>query len=319
MAGVTLKKLAELSGLSVRTVNRVLKDQGDVAPEKRELVRRLAREYKYIPNIAARNFRLRKKNIVGVLTCDHLSSEADRQKVADLERRLLGAGYYPLLGSSRGDALRRALEEWNGTVDFVVSFRHPQSPEALKAPEDFPCTFIFVDCPAGEPYHRIAINRECGIAAAYRCLTGEKCRRIVHCGTCGLRRGFVDRITSALSGSAEFAPITTAHCELEDGFAAGDAIMRSGADAVFFDTDRMALGFYRYAWAHRIRIPDDISVVGFDDDPFARVLPPPLATVAHSVAEIAQTIVEIVTSAPDHPVRRTLDTRLVRRDSIRRG
>ena len=95
--------------------------------------------------------------------------------------------------------------------------------------------------------------------------------------------------------------------------------MRSGADAVFFDTDRMAVGFYRYAWAHRIRIPDDISVVGFDDDSVSKVLPPPLSTVAHPVAEIADAIVGIVTSAPDDPVRITLDTVLVRRDSIRRG
>ena len=75
--------------------------------------------------------------------------------------------------------------------------------------------------------------------------------------------------------SIDFFRAAQSRRALEDGFAAGDAIMRSGADAVFFDTDRMALGFYRYAWAHRIRIPDDISVVAFDDDPFARVLPPP--------------------------------------------
>ena len=319
MAGVTLKKLAELSGLSVRTVNRVLKDQGDVAPEKRELVRRLARQYKYIPNIAARNFRLRRKNIVGVLTGDRIGSEADLQKVAELERRLLGAGYYPMLGSTRENSVRRTLEEWNGTVDFVVSFRHPQTPEALEVPADFPCSFIFVDCPAPERHHRIAINRECGIAAAYRCLTDAGCRRIVHCGTSGLRRKFVEHITSGRQGGIEFAYVRTEHPEIEDGFAAGDAIMRSGADAVFFDTDRMAVGFYRYAWAHRIRIPDDISVVGFDDDSVSKVLPPPLSTVAHPVAEIADAIVGIVTSAPDDPVRITLDTVLVRRDSIRRG
>ena len=57
-------KLAELSGLSVRTVNRVLKDQGDVSPAKRALVRELAAKYNYMPNIAARNFRLRRKNML---------------------------------------------------------------------------------------------------------------------------------------------------------------------------------------------------------------------------------------------------------------
>ena len=45
MAQITLKKLAELSGLSIRTVSRVLKDQANVVPEKRELVLELARKY----------------------------------------------------------------------------------------------------------------------------------------------------------------------------------------------------------------------------------------------------------------------------------
>ena len=51
MAQITLKKLAELSGLSIRTVSRVLKDQANVIPEKRELVLELARKYHYQPNI----------------------------------------------------------------------------------------------------------------------------------------------------------------------------------------------------------------------------------------------------------------------------
>ena len=318
MAGITLKKLAELSGLSVRTVNRVLKDQGEVTTEKRELVRRLARQYKYIPDIAARNLRLRRKNIVGVLTRDPLECEADQLQVAELERQLFGAGYYPMLGTTQDCDVRHTLEEWNGTVDFVVSFRHPQMPKALDPLADFPYTFIFVDCPAEERYHRISVNRESGIAAAYRSMIEAKCRRIVHCGTAGLRRPLVEHIAAELAGCAEFEYVTTESSELQDGFAAGDAVMRSGADAVFFDTDRMALGFYRYAWAHSIRIPDDISVVGFDDSSFSKALSPPLATVSHQVKEIIRAVVEIITSAPASPVMRTFDTVLVRRDSIRR-
>lgn len=68
MAQITLKKLAELSGLSIRTVSRVLKDQANVIPEKRELVLELARKYHYQPNMAARNLRLQKKSFVGILS-----------------------------------------------------------------------------------------------------------------------------------------------------------------------------------------------------------------------------------------------------------
>ena len=318
MAGVTLKKLAELSGLSIRTVNRVLKDQGEVSPEKCALIRKLAAQYCYVPNIAARNFRLRRKNIVGVLTGESLSNESHLQKIAELERQLTAAGYYPVIGCTRARETARILEEWNGTVDFIVSFRAMRDPGELPPPETLPYRFIFVDCQAGPRHHRIAVNRATGIAAAYECLLRAGCRRIVHCGKPALREPLVRSCTAALAGQAEFRYVKTERAELEDGFAAGAEIMRSGADAVFFDTDRMAVGFYRYAWAHRIRIPDDISVVGFDDDSVASVLPPPLSTVAHPVEQIGRAIMEIVADPPETPVTRTLDTRFVRRDSIRR-
>ena len=268
MSGVTLKKLAELSGLSIRTVNRVLKDQGDVSPEKRDLVRKLAARYNYMPNIAARNFRLRRNNVVGVVMCDRMLCEANVQKLADLERTLTAAGYYPLLGGARDRDIGRILEEWNGTVGVVVIFNHRPARGELPKLKNYPYTFIFVDSAdnGSAGCHRVTVDRESGIFEAYDCLVDAGCRRIVHCGTASLRLSLVRRCVEKLCGRAEFPHVETARAEAEDGFAAGAAIMRSGADAVFFDTDRMAAGFYRYAWENHIRIPDDISVVGFDDD-----------------------------------------------------
>lgn len=319
MAGVTLKKLAELSGLSVRTVNRVLKDQGDVSPAKRELVRRLAAEYNYLPNIAARNFRLRRNNVVGVVMYDRMLGEANTQKLADLERTLTAAGYYPLLGGARDRDPKRILEEWNGVVGVVVVFNYRSGRGELPDTKNYPYTFIFVDGGDDVPEgcHRVVVDRDTGIAAACAALVDAGCRRIVHCGTAALRLPSVLRCAEKLRGRAEFLHVETAHSEADDGHSAGENIMRSGADAVFFDTDRMAEGFYRYAWEHRIRIPDDISVVGFDDDAAAGVLPPPLSSVAHPVAEISAAVLELIVGKSDRPVTKILATRFVRRASIR--
>lgn len=319
MAGVTLKKLAELSGLSVRTVNRVLKDQGDVSPAKRELVRQLAAQYNYIPDIAARNFRLRRKNIVGVVTFDRMLYEAQLHKLSDLERRLTAAGYYPLLGCTRDRDVRAILEEWNGAVEFVVVFNFRPERGDRAEWKNYPYQCIFVDCGAvAVPgARRIAVDRATGIAECCRCFADAGCRRILHCGTSTLRLPLVRRSADALRERAEFLHIPSRQCEFEDGYASGDAVMQSGADAVFFDTDRMAAGFYRYAWENRIRIPDDISVAGFDDDTASAILPPPLSTVAHPVAEISSAVLEIVLGASDIPEERVLPTRFVRRASIR--
>jgi len=317
MSGITLKKLSELSGLSIRTINRALKDQPDVSPEKRELVKALAEKYNYLPNIAARNFRLRRKNAVGILMRDRLLNEAHLQKVADLERELISAGRYPLLGCGRDRDPFRILREWIGLVDYVVSFRFPGAPDAAERLKDFPYTFVMVDCEIDiSGVHSIALDRETGIGEAYDTLVGRGRRRIVHCGDPKLRRAAVERCAERLKGRAEFLYIPGG-CEAEDGFRCGPSIMESGADAVFFDTDRMATGFYRYAWSRGIRIPDDISVAGFDDDSTSRALSPSLSTVAHPVREISRAVMEIIDSAPSgEMVRRRLSTRFIRRESI---
>ena len=116
MPGITLKKLSELSGLSIRTVNRVLKGQGDVSNANRELVKSLARKYNYIPNIAARNFKLQKKNSVGILMNSHLRNEAHLKKTAGLERALIAAGYYPLIGGRKYRDPLLILQDWMGAV-----------------------------------------------------------------------------------------------------------------------------------------------------------------------------------------------------------
>ena len=72
-------------------------------------------------------------------------------------------------------------------------------------------------------------------------------------------------------------------------------MIASGADAVFFDCDRMAMGFYRYAAENNIRIPEDISVIGFDNEELSDRLTPALTTLAHPGSEIADTVIEIVT------------------------
>ena len=322
MAGVTLKKLAELAGLSIRTVNRALKDQPEVSEANRRLVRRLAAEYHYMPDMAARNFRLRRRNMVGILMRDRLLYEAQLQKIAELERNLIAANCYPVLGCALDRDPRLILEEWNGVVGSVVSFCSPETEGFAGSLENDPLSFIFIDCDTPDPRcHSISIDRAAGIAEAYRAMVAAGCRRILHCGSLAGRIDAVRRITRGeLAGKAEFLHLP-AEPDADAGYRGARRIVGSGCDAVFFDTDRMATGFYRYAGEHEIRIPEDIRVVGFDDDPVSRLLPPPLSSIAHPVGEIGRAVLEIISERPDAPVHRVFPTRFLLRASLaaRRG
>ena len=320
MSGITLKQLSELSGLSVRTVNRVLKGEAHVVPQKRDLVLELARKYNYIPNMAARNLRLSRTNVVGII-CADMMQEVSIKKLHDLMIRLESCGYYPLIGQldSSLDKISCMLAEWSGMMKHLVvmsSVTEDLSGGVVDLLRQYPLNVIFIDQKGVDGCHTLNINRATGIRCAITHFIRSGRRKILRCGNIGTRdSGLAAAFEEiALSERPEFMRIRS-RPEFENGLALGDEIMRTGADAVFFDTDRMALGFMNYAAAHHIPIPERIAVVGFDDDSSGRMVYPALSTVAHPVASLNEAILSIIRSDPEKPVVKTFDTEFIRRGS----
>ena len=103
--------------------------------------------------------------------------------------------------------------------------------------------------------------------------------------------------------------------EFRDGYSQGPAILQRNPDAVFFDTDRMAAGFLKFAMERNIAIPGKIAVVGFDDDLIGRMSAPSLSSVAHPIAEINTEIVSILTGERQGKIRKVFPTRFIPRES----
>jgi LacI family transcriptional regulator len=110
----------------------------------------------------------------------------------------------------------------------------------------------------------------------------------------------------------------------ESGFAQGSALLDldSPPTAVFASSDQMALGVYEAARRHGLRIPDDLSVVGFDDLPQSRWSPPPLTTVRQPLDEMgaaaARALLQLAAGETANGLRMELSTQLVVRDSTTR-
>ena len=108
---------------------------------------------------------------------------------------------------------------------------------------------------------------------------------------------------------------------IECGIAGAERIFRHGkVTAIFSGNDQMAFGVYRWAYRNGIRIPEDLSVIGFDDVPQAATIIPPLTTVRFPVKEIVEhTVKLLVAKLKKHPLVPggvTLDMPLVVRDSV---
>lgn len=321
MEQITLKRLAELAGLSIRTVSRVLKDQAHVHPEKRELILKLAREHNYIPNMAARNLRLNRSNFVGILSTD-LSHEIFMQKLLDLEIRLETCGYYPVVGRFTGKSagLETILTHWSGIAEFVVVTMsvgtrvHPSIQELFRR---FPLTPIYVDQNVlVEDGHTLNINRATGIRDAISTLIDEGKKKILRCGDLESReKGLQEAFEKTPPDWRPELIRLNALGTFENGRRLGPKILESGADAVFFDTDRMALGFLNYATEHGIKVPERIAVIGFDDEAGGKLVYPSLSTVAHPVEALNKAILSIIQEKPEEPVHQVFPTRFIRRMS----
>ena len=207
------------------------------------------------------------------------------------------------------------MQDWPGVMDYVVVFELPPHHSELDL-RSFPLDFILVDRGLHPDHHCLMIDRASGVCEAVEHLIRTGRRRILHCGMNPSRKTGVLRAFEELGTEFGAKPMfLESAAEFEDGYSLGPVILSHAPDALFFDTDRMAAGFLKYAAEHAVAIPRDVAVVGFDDDLICRMSAPALSSVAHPIAEINTEIVSIITNAPAEKVNKTFPTRFVLRES----
>ena len=318
----TLKKLSELTGVSIRSVNRALQDMPGLSEEKRRLILETAARIGYTPNIAARNLRLKRNNFVGIVVPDSetnrdMSNSVTSRKINELQIQLERNGFFTLFGVNTGnpDEMRNLLRQWTGLVGTVIFFSWNGQWKQQDILEKLPLQCIFVDRTV-DFGHRMIIDRAPGIYDGIRFLLEQGCTRLARCGNIGSRDSGFNAALQDLSQRA----ITHRHYKIgnqfEDGFTIGPELISCHYDAVFFDTDRMAFGFLKYCGKNQIRIPQDIAVIGFDDEPWDICSCPSLSTVAHPTEEMTTAILELVRHPQIKPQWLKFKTRFIRRESV---
>lgn len=296
---VTLKDLAAASGSSIRSVRRALAGEPGVSPEAREKICRLAQQLEYVPNVAARDLRVGRTPFVGLLSSP-LDSDVARRRTMDLTDRIGSLGLHTLaaIRPDTPDAMRELARKWAGLVQWIVfASAVPEEVEAV-LPE---CggSFIVIDGHRESPHViPLKIDRGPGIAEAVCYLIASGRRNILRCGAVSGRKGGFEQAFRQAGNAVQHSTLVPDGEGFPDGYRAGEKILASGADAVFFDVDRTALGFLRFAREHHIRIPEDIAVVGFDDDQAGRFCTPMLATVAQPIAGINQAVLDLIAGKP---------------------
>ncbi|WP_042368121.1 LacI family DNA-binding transcriptional regulator [Streptacidiphilus neutrinimicus] len=294
--------VAALAGVSHQTVSRVLNDRPNVRPATRERVLAAVRELDYRPNPAARSLVTRRSQTLGVISFDS-TLYGPSQMLYGIEQAARGAGYFTTIASLRHQdvrSIREAVDRLRDqAVEGVAVIASQASTVAAFAQHVGTVPMVTVGATGSGRLPGAGVDNAAGAEAAVRYLLDLGHRTVHHVAgpadwleAVARRRGWAQ----ALDASAGQVPDSlTGDWSARSGYEAGLHLRRDpSVTAVFCANDHMALGVLRAFHEIGRRVPEDVSVVGFDDIPEAGFLAPPLTTVRQDFGELGRRGLELL-------------------------
>jgi DNA-binding LacI/PurR family transcriptional regulator len=289
--------VARLAGVSHQTVSRVLNEHPNVRPHTREKVLEAIRALAYRPNAAARTLVTRRTHTVGVITADTNTMLYGPASMLYGFERAAHDAYFVSVASlpaldrqSMLEAVDRLLGQ--GIEGIIVIATHDTAVAALShVPAEVP--LVAVGCGTRASVTSVAIDNAAGAATATRYLLSLGHRTVFQVAgpaSCLDAKERVDgwRKVMREAGVAD-PPLLEGDWSASSGYEIGCQLAADPAlTAVFCANDAMALGVMRALTERGLRIPADVSVVGFDDVPEAGFYMPPLSTVRQDFDEVGR-------------------------------
>jgi LacI family transcriptional regulator len=302
----TIADVADRANVSTATVSRVLAGQGRARPETRERVFTAARELGYRPSGVARSLRQRATRTLGLIVTD-IENPFFPQLVRAVEDAARDQGYAILLCNAADDPERESgyldllVDRWVDGVVIAASSLGGRHREWLA---DAPLPIVLVNSVDQEiDLPSIASDNRAGGALAAGHLTGLGHRRFGLIAAPARNVDAADRLAGARD-ALRAAGIDDAAVQVATGEAGVAGGERAAAEILDRDptvtaltayNDLMAIGAMRAIRAAGLRIPADVSVVGFDDVDLAAYVDPPLTTISQSTAEMGHWAVDRLT------------------------
>ncbi|MET0976543.1 MAG: LacI family DNA-binding transcriptional regulator [Leifsonia sp.] len=295
--------VARLAGVSHQTVSRVLNDLPNVRPATRQRVEQAIKQLRYVPSPAARALVTRRSRTLGLITAgrpDYGPSSA----ALNFNEAAREARYAVSMASmidSDATLLRGAVEMLlrQNVEAIVLIAAERRAIEAVQGLELGVPLVAVASEENGPGSHRVSIDQYAGARSAVEHLISLGHREIRHLAgpldsmdAAERLRGWRDVL--AENGLVAREPLI-GDWQPESGNALG-AVLATDADAtaVFAGNDQMALGLIHALVAAGRRVPEDVSVIGFDDIPEAAFFAPPLSTMRQDFDGLGRDIMAAV-------------------------
>lgn len=298
---ITIKDIARTLNISPSTVSRALKDHPDISPATKKAVRELAKELDYQPNSVALSLRKSKTNTIGIIIpqiVHHFFSTV----ISGIEDVAYEAGYHVMICQTNESYEREVLSAqalMASRVDGMLvsisretdDLKHFQSIISRGVP------FVFFDRVAkGLETSTVVVDDFGGAYRAVEYLLRSGCRKVVHLGgpanlvNSNNRQKGYEKALDDYGVGEKFMKSVVAGLSIEDGKAACQKLLDQGVmpDAIFAANDPLAIGAIQVLKERGIKIPEQVSVIGFSNEPITALMEPPITTVAQPGFEMGQ-------------------------------
>lgn len=335
-SSVTIRDVARAANVSISTVSHVLSGKRPTSGQTRRRVQAIIQELGYRPNRVAQSLVWRRPFALGLIIPD-ITNPYFPTFARGAEDRVRERGYTLVLGNSDYDPAREAsyldLVRSNQLAGAIFCLGDEMSPilaELNRAVEEG-VAVVMVHSPMARVPTVCADNRQGGrLAAEHLMSLGH--HKIGMVSALPLDEGMADREAGFLEALREAGrsvdrsgiPVTYGNHQIEGGRKATVELLTHtpSLSAIFVLNDLMALGALEGARGIGRRIPEDISIVGFDDIPFAALANPPLTTVGQPIRQLGEQAADLLLSVVDRgrgdqaePQRVLLPNQLIMRGS----
>ncbi|MBF8189452.1 LacI family DNA-binding transcriptional regulator [Nonomuraea sp. K274] len=318
--------VAKLAGVSGQTVSRVVNGNDRVTAETRTKVETAMKQLGYRANVAARALATGRFGTIGVVMFN-LTTVGN---VQILDAVLAGArarGYSVSVAVVDAPTAKDVRAAVRGLTDravdgvIVIEARVLDTPH-LRLPDEVP--LVIADSKTTYPHPSFGMDEAAGARAAVGHLLGLGHATVHHvAGPTGSnaaqrRRAAWQRLLKR--AGCPVPPAATGDWSPHSGYTAARRLLTGdGVTAIFAANDQMAVGVLRAAAEAGLRVPDDLSVVGFDDLDFTPFLSPPLTTVRQDLAAVGRRCLDHLITQIEKPPAVATAGRLVRPELVIRA
>jgi LacI family transcriptional regulator, galactose operon repressor len=335
MSQITIQDVADRAGVSIKTVSRVINDEDNIAAKTREKVIKAAAELGYVPNLAARRLALGKAMAIGLVLGWPIISAYASALIDSVLQACKNQGYGLVLFSVDEKVsiqVKQAClaKQVDGIIMDTITSLDQDLKKQLDASQA-PYVIVHPNLTGGPypaSYVTIDDQKSAKTAVEYLIELGHKSIGfILDNSRLSQDRDRLSGYKQALAGAnlpfRERLVHESSFRDFHSGLDGASHLMSANEDlsAIFCVTDEIAIGAMSAIWQTGRKIPDDISVIGFDDIRYASMVMPPLTTTRQPIAQVAEVavnhLIEMIADPATEPLQAVLPTSLIIRETCK--